>query len=341
MSKENNNIRLNGGGKTRSSNFELLRIVCMLFIICGHIIMVHKYEYIYDSSWYINQIIRPFCAVAVNTFVLISGYFGIKLKFRKLLAINNMVTFYSVAFLVLSVYIGIHNISLSKDWMQFLPVLTKQYWFITVYFVLCLLSPFLNILVEHLEKNQYEKLLLICFGVFVALPTIGFITNFPSITSDSGYGIVSFVFLYLLGRYLRLYYRINVKRHWYLLGYILSMGVCSVFQILYSRVLGFSFDALTSYDTIFVFIGAICLFMYFSKLTFSSKLVNFLSVGCLAVYVIHLHPLFYEYLFSNVLCVKDFVGLRYLMLLIIAPCLIYLCSILIEQIRSHVFSIFE
>lgn len=65
MSKENIIKELNRGGKTRSSNFELLRIVCMLLIICGHIIMVYKYEEIYDSSWYIKQIVRPFCAVAV------------------------------------------------------------------------------------------------------------------------------------------------------------------------------------------------------------------------------------------------------------------------------------
>lgn len=313
----------------------------MLLIICGHIIMVHKYEEIYDSSWYIKQIVRPFSAVAVNTFVLISGYFGIKMKLRKLMSINNMVTFYSVAFLILSVSIGIHNISLSKDWMQIFPVLTKQYWFITVYFVLCLISPFLNILVEHLEQAQYEKLLLTCFGIFVALPTIGFISNFPSVTSDSGYGIVNFVFLYLLGRYLRLYFRINIKRSWYLLGYIFSMGICCLFQICYSKVFGFTFDALISYDTLFVFIGAICLFLYFSKLTLSSRCVNVLSAGCLAVYVIHLHPLFYEYLFTNVLCVKEYVGLRYLMLLIIAPCLIYICCILIEQLRSRIFSIFN
>lgn len=28
----------------RNSNFELLRIVCMLFIICGHIMKFHSYE---------------------------------------------------------------------------------------------------------------------------------------------------------------------------------------------------------------------------------------------------------------------------------------------------------
>ena len=80
-----------GGGKIRSSNFELLRIVCMLFIVCGHIIMVHKYEEMGDSSWCINQVVRPFCAVAVNVFVLISGYFGIKYNFNPLAELSQCI----------------------------------------------------------------------------------------------------------------------------------------------------------------------------------------------------------------------------------------------------------
>lgn len=116
----------------RDSNIELLRIICMLFIICGHIIMVHKYENTFDSSWYINQVIRPFCTVSVNIFILITGYFGLKLKYKKLLTLNGMVTFYSVGFLIISIILGIHTLTFSKDWMQLLPVVTKQYWFITI-----------------------------------------------------------------------------------------------------------------------------------------------------------------------------------------------------------------
>ena len=334
MSMENVLKMRVGGGKIRCSNFELLRILCMLLIICGHIIMVHKYKQIYDASWYINQIIQPFCAVAVNTFVLISGYFGVRLKFRKLLSMNNMVSFYSLIFLILVVCLGIHPITISKDWMQFFPVITKQYWFITVYFTLCLLSPALNILVEYLEKKQYERLLLTCFLCFVILPTVGFITNFESITSDSGFGIVNFCFLYLLGRYLHIYYSKKISSYWYLLGYIFSMSLCSLFQILYSKILGFSFNALISYDTIFVFVGAVCLFLFFSELKFSSRYINILSANCLAVYVIHLHPLFYEYFFANVIGVEKYVGMQYILLLIIAPCLIYLACIMIDKFRS-------
>ena len=68
----------------RESNMELLRVLCMLFIVCGHITLAHKSDLMGDSSYYINYFFRSFAVVAVNVYVLISGYYGIKLKVKKL-----------------------------------------------------------------------------------------------------------------------------------------------------------------------------------------------------------------------------------------------------------------
>lgn len=338
---------IGGGGVTvlpsakRSSNFELLRIVCMLLIICGHILKVRGYEEMGDESWIVNMVFYPFCAVAVNVFVLISGFFGIRRNFAKLWSMNWMVTFWSVVFFVVSVCLAIHQISPRKDWMFFVPVLTNKYWFITTYFALCLVSPYLNMLVEHLDKRNFQRLLVTCFGLFVVLPTFGGCLNFPSLTGDAGYGIVNFMFLYLLGRYIRLYYSSARKGYWYLFGYILSMGICSIFQIVYSRLLGFPFNSLISYDTLFVFLGAVCLFLWFRQMEFSSRFINLMAANCLAVYVIHLHPLFYDYFFVKMLHVKDYHGLSYILLLLIAPALIYVVCMLLEVLRKGVFKAFS
>ncbi len=328
----------------RDSNVELLRILCMLLIICGHIIMTHKYEDTFDTSWYINQTIRPFCSVAVNVYILISGYYGIKLKYRKLLNINWMVTFYSVAFLMLSIILKIHTFSFTKDWMQLIPVVTKQYWFITIYFILCLISPFLNTLTENLDKNSFKRLLTTLFSAFVIIPTFSYITNFPSITQDAGYGIVNFVFLYLIGRYTRIYNPTWCRgaKHLCLFCYFISMALCAVFQIFYSRLLGFTFDALLSYDTIFVFCGAVCLFLYFIRAErFHNKFVNSLAAPCLAVYVLHLHPLFYPYFFKEILKVNSYTNGVYIAFLLLAPIFIYLCCCIIEASRNKLVHTFR
>lgn len=329
------------GKLVRSSNFELLRIVCMLMIICGHIIMVHECEVIGSFSWYIKQLLSPYCVVAVNVFVLISGYFGINLKYKKLWGLNWMTTFYSTLFLIVMVWSGLHDIDLKKDWMYLFPVITKRYWFITVYFALCFVSPALNKLVEILNETLFRKILISCFCLFVILPTIGFVLNFPSITGDAGYGLINFMFLYLLGRYIRLYYNVSVKKYYYLFGYFCAMAICGVFLVIYSNLLGFTFDALMSYDTVFVFIGALCLFLYFKEMNICSNTINKLAVPCLAVYILHLHPLFFDYFVKNILPVNDFQGLKYLLLLFCAPFVVYLVCAIIELCRLRIILLFR
>lgn len=336
--KGNRDISLksfSGGGNGRLSNFELLRVLCMCLIICGHIMMVHSYDDFGDVSWLTNQSLKPFCIIAVNTFVLISGYWGINLKWGKLLSINWMVTFYSIAFLIISIVLDIHTYSPTKDWMYLLPVITKKYWFITIYFALCIISPYLNILVEHIDTGTFRYMLFVCFCIFVILPTVGYVFNFPGITEDAGYGIVNFSFLYLLGRYLRLHHSPKLNKYWYLFGYFVCAGCCSVFHIVYSKVLGFTFDSLLSYNTIFAFCGSLCFFLFFSQLHFRSYVINKLAQGCLAAYVMHMHPLFYDYFFKDVLKVTLFNGMPYIGILFAYPIAIYLGCMLIETVRLH------
>ena len=274
--------------------------------------------------------------VAVNVFVLISGYFGIKLKPKKLWSLNWMVTFYCVVFLLMGRVLGFHGFEARKDWMQFVPVVTKQYWFITVYFALCFMSPFLNKLVEVFDKEMYKKLLLTCFALFVVLPTFAVILNFKTITLDSGYGLVNFMFLYMLGRYIRLHFTSSWNKYKYLLAYFCSMSVMAAFQILYSKLLGFDFDALISYDTLFTFTGAVSFFLYFQQLNFSSKLINTLAAPCLAVYVIHINPIIFRPLFVEVLNVKGYNGISYIACLILLPIVIYIACAGIEIVRTKV-----
>lgn len=298
----------------------------MLLIICGHIIMVHGYQEVGDFSWYIKQLVRPFCSVAVNVFILISGYFGINLAIKKLMLLNWMVTFYCIAFLYLGCSLGIHSFTPRKDWMYLVPVFTRQYWFITVYFALCLMSPFLNNLVEVLDKDRYKRLLLTCFGLFVILPTFAVVLGFKSITLDSGYGLINFMFLYMLGRYLKLHFVAHRSKYVYIFAYIGLMSVMAAFQIYYSKLLGFDFDALISYDTIFIFTGSVFLFMYFMQLNVTCKIVNVLAVPCFAVYVIHMNPIFFHYFSEVVLHTAAYNCVAYFVCLIIYPIILYYIS---------------
>ena len=144
---------------TRDSNFELLRILCMCFVIGGHIVMKYDDGGFGTTEYYIGNILRSFFMVSVNCFVLISGYFGIKLNYKKLMKMLIQVLFYSIFIYLITIIFGIHTIELKKDILLFIPIISKRYWFITIYFVLCIISPILNLIISNIDKDQFKKIL--------------------------------------------------------------------------------------------------------------------------------------------------------------------------------------
>lgn len=325
--------------KQRQSNFELLRILCALMIIAGHVMMIHGSGELGSFSSSVEFLLGPWCDCAVNSFVLLSGYFGIRTNAKKLWQMNDMVTFYSVILLGVACAWGGHIWDVKRDFMYLFPVLTKRYWFITVYFALCLLAPALNAFVEKVERNMLRKTLLIGVSLFVGVPTLGFLLNFKAIAEDAGYGIMSFCLLYLIGRYFRMYDVLDrFSRTTYLLTYVGCMLGCGLFQLGYSLLLGFPFTSFISYNTVFIFVGSLALFGFFSKLDIgSNRIINWLSSFCLCSYVIHLHPLTFPWVFDNVLHVPEMGGWTYVGAIFGLPVVVYAVCAIIESVRRFCF----
>lgn len=128
--------------KTRNASFELLRIICMFMIVLYHLFIKLDYSAVCTSAFY-SSLLFPL-HVAVICFVLISGYFGIQLSFKKLLAFYIQVLFYNiVAYLVCSVIS--YEFSIKNFIISFLPLSHNQdLWFIRTYLYLMLLSPIIN-----------------------------------------------------------------------------------------------------------------------------------------------------------------------------------------------------
>lgn len=317
----------------RQSNIELLRIICMLFIICGHIINSHdSATNILDGDEIIRYLFKSFTGVAANAFVLISGYFGITFKKERLLKLVFQTFFYSVVLLLISVAVGWHPFDIKKDFGAFLPILTIQYWFVTTYVVLYIISPCLNFSISSIPSKTFKKLLIVGFILIYVWPTFSCLTNSRQFIGDEGYGIVNFSYLYLLGRYLNLHY---VQKHsplYYFCGFLISgftLFLC-VFSI--SMIIGHGLFSLYAYNTIFIFIGSLCFFLTFKILHFESNIINYLAKPCLAVYLIHYNPNNWWY-FCKSIGVSNYHGLPYIILLISLPIVIYLLCVVIERCR--------
>lgn len=73
----------------RKSQFEAIRIVAMIMIVCHHIVL-----HICNKDIPGFNILNCICISGVNLFVLISGYFLIKLRWEGVLNLVSTVLFY-------------------------------------------------------------------------------------------------------------------------------------------------------------------------------------------------------------------------------------------------------
>lgn len=321
----------------RNSNIELLRICLMLMIIAGHLMMKHEVQSDtfcnYDEG--LKLFFRGAFCVAVNSYVMISGYFGIKFKKERLYHLSFQTFFYSALFMSLAIGLGWHEAHFKTDVFAYFPIIAKQYWFITCYVVLYILSPWINIGAQFLEKDAFRTLLVVGFFLFYVWPTLSYLFNAPQFIGDSGYGIVNFIYLYMLGRYIKLYNGLKLGSQFYFWGYIIAVVSLFICQFSISYLLGFKFTSWFSYNTVFCFVGSVCLFMAFKSISFHSKKINFWAKPCLAVYLIHMAP-FVLSVFCESIGLDSFHGMSLIGLVLVLSIVIYFVCAVIEMFRQRV-----
>ena len=148
--------------KKRKSNIELLRIVLILMIIVLHYfngnmggVLKHVEEG--TINYYLAHLLESLCIVAVNAFVLITGYFSYKKEVAKVSKVVNLLivmVFWGMVLSTLTVLvIATQNID-SEVVKSVIKSATNQ-WFVIIYCILYLLIPFLNKLIN---KVQYKFL---------------------------------------------------------------------------------------------------------------------------------------------------------------------------------------
>ncbi len=285
--------------KKRNYTLDLLRILSMIMIITLHYIN-HGYKInevgSAGNNTLILWIIYAFCFGAVNIYVLISGYFlcESEFKWKKVLKLWIEVMFYSLGIFFILYLTGNYSInSLGEFNKVFLPVLSKSYWFVSIYLTLYIISPFLNKLIKNLSKKEYLKLL----GILsLLLICNNFVLGTNLIDNTYGSGIVWFIYLYLVAAYIRKHDIPQIKNIYYLLlfcGFTLITYLSRYVIIHYLKNVPFPSNVARlpySYNSIFVFVASVALFMFFKNMKIKEilpKLISKISIATFGVYLIH------------------------------------------------------
>ena len=186
----------------RNSRIELLRIVSMLMIVAHHYAVYGFYaeELAFSRNKIFVDLFGMGVRIGVDLFVLISGYYLVRARFRlkKLLMLMGSVWFYMLLSLLLVAVTGLYPLDRTILRGVCFPLLTSQYWFASYYALLLLFSPFLNALIRNLSRGLHAALCLLLFTLCTLLPELLHV-------SFAGGMLPLFAALYLCGGYARLY----------------------------------------------------------------------------------------------------------------------------------------
>lgn len=312
----------------RESNFELLRIVLILMVITLHYLngnLGGGLSHFANNSlnFFVGHIVESFCIIAVNVFIIITGYFSYKktnVKLSKILMLYFLMFFWGMLLSFSVILITKQSLDLSNI-IKILKLSFSQ-WFVVIYSILYLLIPFINIIISKLNENTFKLLLGICVGFFYIWPT--FFTNTP--VMDAGYGITNFITLYLLGAYINIFNK-NMKLLSSIRIYILSTILTIIFSFFTSRA--------WSYNSIFVLISSVTFFELFCLIKIkTNKVINNLASYTFAVYLIDVNDFFGVFLYRKLFYSDFFWHSKWMILnLLISILGVYIICVALEYFR--------
>lgn len=290
---------------TRQANFELLRILAMFMVVIMH--------YLYragslpengrelDGIGISAVVLESFCIVAVNVYVLISGYFLSMSSFswHRVISVILQTLFYTVLIPPVLALFGVLSFSDITDiyhiWNSIFPIQSGQYWFVTAYVVMCLFSPLLNTAIEKLTQKQLLQVLgalLLFFSVGKTLSPLQFTTD------RYGYDFGWFMVLYLIGGYIRRFgipFFKNVRRG--VLVYLGSAALTALAECALvwlnqkTGALAYYVSVPFHYNFLLCLTGAVGLFYAFLHIRVKegkgAALIRFISPAVFGVYLIH------------------------------------------------------
>lgn len=206
----------------------------MLLIIAHHYVVNSGLTEMFDLSniscnMVFLQLAGAWGKTVINCFSIITGYFMVnsKITFKKFTKILLQVEFYYVLFYILFLVLGYAEFSIKESirtllWFVYEP----GNLYVGTYVLFYLFIPFLNVLVENINKKKFQKLLILLLTYFCVFST--FLKN------ETFDFLCWMAVCYMIGAYIRCYsekkwdnYRLGM------LGTILSitLAISSVLAI--------------------------------------------------------------------------------------------------------------
>lgn len=324
------------GKEIRNSNIEVYRILAAFLVMLSHfngwfVGGLHTINS-NPTSYEIGQsVIASLTCICVNMFLVISGWFGLKFRFKSILHIYMILVGIYVPLYLVNCFVNDH-FSILHFVGSFLAF-SKKGWYIQCYIGLMILSGPLNSFIEH-NKSTLIKYVITLWA---------FEFWFDCIRDDQpvglmhGYSIFHFVVMYMIGRVTYIYQEkiIAYNRKVWLGIYLM----CTLIIYLLYR---FNISWALNYSNPFVMVSAYTLFFVFIYKRSDNKLINIIGASTLSVFIIHCT----EPVISFLKRIDNFIlntnrYPEYLLYIFLTILIVFVLSIIYDKIRSLIMNPIE
>lgn len=331
---------------SRNSNIEALRLVSMFLILMLHVnfftigepstkLAIEKPVPTLASCFF-----ESISLISVNLFVLISGWFSIKFSLRRLMAFVFQCVFLITLIYIIGLCLGFA--SLNEQQILECFFLAKHGWYIKAYIGLMLLAPALNYFVECSSRRQFE-IILICFFTFQTIYSCLVGGGNGAQFINMGYSTFSFVGLYLLARYVKLYGKSFVGNA----GKLFLISLAGYFLWMYLPVrLGVMrlFYMTLPYTNPMNILFALSVLLLVVRIKpVSNKIINAIAASTFAVYLCHMCNTWTCEAYKEV-AMKIYISYTsfgYLIAITLFMLSVFVASILLDQPRKWVWKMIE
>lgn len=278
--------------KTRDSNIELCRIVCMILIIAHHCVL---HGGAINMNYCGNKIVAYFFIpggkLCFDTFIAISMWYMVEQSFKvdRFLKVWCEVLFYSILTTFLALIMG-SQLSIFEIGSAFFPICGGVQGYAQTYLAFYLLVPFLAKVTRSITKNQNIMIIVVLsLFIFVSLGWQSIIWTEQSVYCR----LVLFVYIYFLMLYLKKYPIKICSNKW-----IMCLVVIGIWSVIFiqnfsmalsdDNPLKYISPLVSGENALFNIIGGIALFFFFKELKIKqNKWINFFGSTTLAVLLIH------------------------------------------------------
>lgn len=286
----------------RESGIELLRIFAMLIIVGNHFathsgLNLNVMPSEKPGNFFFMQMLACGGKFGVDLFVLITGYFHSTggMKGVRLVGLWLTTVLYGIGIWCATHFaFGVNGNAIHS----LFPLVHNSYWFITAYFCMELLSPYLARMMDAMTRREH---LLLCATLLVLYSIIPSILVFPGSAGRNLFYYsytLWFVVLFIVAGYIRRYVDFrNVKAIWLASGAVAGAAAIAIYiyacdMAVAGGAKGWVWSVWRNENSAPLLFLCICLFGLFARLRIGAiPFINAVASCMLGVYLLHDHAM--------------------------------------------------